>query len=428
MSRPGIMSQFFVPTTLALVLLCGLPALAQVMVAQDDFHGVGVIEPLIVDVPGVLDNDLLDNEAATDFGATAELVVDAAHGTLVLTPDGAFTYSPGPSFDGLDSFVYAAISGTASDHGTVFITACNGGPDVFVCWKEAAFQQLATELGYYTSYERFDGPAWEAARAPDSAPNIVSQGVNWTSNYTGVPVANPISTAPSGFFDNPWAISDPYHGYAEGTATDCDVDVPDVNCLYHDGFTGNVVPGGQPLVGVSAIIAGDWSSRVSIILDDLNIYPSVFVYYDQFVGIIDTRPAGFTKFSFEEQSGKIGQRSLIWGRAMTYLTTTPVAAATSDATTRVSFTGASPNPASSGTVWRFTLPEATDIQLAVFDVRGHLVQRLGNRRYEAGEHAVEWNGRDTDGRRVAAGTYFGKLKVGEAKVGADQVRKIIILR
>ncbi len=410
-----------------LSLLYSLPALGQVMVAQDDEFGVGVIEPLVVDEPGVLDNDLLDEESATDFGATAELVVDVAHGTLVLTANGAFTYSPGPSFDGLDSFVYAAVAGAASDQATVFIEACNGGPDVFVCWKETAFQQLATKMGYYTSHERFDGPVWDSVRGPETMPSVVSQGVTWTSNYTGVPVANPITTAPSTFLDNPWAIMDPHHGYAVGTPAECDVDFPAESCLFHDGFTGTVVPGGQPLVGVSAIIAGDWSSRVSIILDDQNIHPSVFVYYDQFVGIIDTRPTGFMKFSFEEQSGKIGQRSRIYGRGLTYLTTTPVVSATPDATTRVSFAGASPNPASSGTVWRFTLPEATDIQLSVFDVRGHLVQRLCNKRYEAGEHAVQWRGRDASGRRVAAGTYFGKLKVGQAEVRADQIRKITIL-
>ncbi len=55
-----------------LSLLYSLPALAQVMVARDDEFGVGVIEPLVVDEPGVLDNDLLDEESATDFGAIAK--------------------------------------------------------------------------------------------------------------------------------------------------------------------------------------------------------------------------------------------------------------------------------------------------------------------------------------------------------------------
>ncbi len=428
MNRREFMIKLIAPLGLALFLMSGLPAAAQVMVARDDFHSVGVVEPLVVDEPGVLDNDLLDEESATDFGATAELIVDAAHGNLVLTPDGAFTYSPGPTFTGLDSFVYAAVSGTASDQGTVSITACNGGPDVFVCWQEEAFQKLANDLGYFASYERFEGTAWSDARAPVTASSIVSQGIRWSSNYTGVPVANPITTAPSGREDNSWSISDPNHGYAVGTTAACDVDFPAETCLYHDGFTGKVLPGSQPLVGVSAHISGDWSSHVSVILDDQNLFPSVFVYYDQFVGIIDTRPGGFTKFSFEEQAGKVGQRSLIWGRHFTYLTTTPVAAAAPDARTRVSFTGASPNPASSGTTWRFTVPEAVDVQLVVYDVRGHLVRRLSDRRYEAGEHAIAWNGRDVEGRRVAAGTYFGKLKAGNSEATADQIRKIIILR
>ena len=34
-----------------------------------------------------------------------------------------------------------------------------------------------------------------------------------------------------------WGLFDPEHGYAWGTPTLCDVDVPETHCLTHDGFT-----------------------------------------------------------------------------------------------------------------------------------------------------------------------------------------------
>ena len=88
-----------------ITILSSQSTLAQIMVAQDDFHGLQVDELLIVDAPGVLDNDLLDGESAAESGAVAELVADAAHGDLVLSPDGSFSYAPGPSFTGLDHFI-----------------------------------------------------------------------------------------------------------------------------------------------------------------------------------------------------------------------------------------------------------------------------------------------------------------------------------
>ncbi len=411
----------------ALILL-GAPAGAQIMIAQDDFHGVRIQEPLVVDAPGLLDNDLLDGEAAAESGAIAELVVDAVHGTLVMTPDGAFSYSPGPSFTGLDSFVYAAVAGAVSDQATVHLIACNGGPDVFVCWEEEAFLSMAGDLGYYRSFESLNGPAWDPALRPGSAMSVTSQGVRWTSNYPDAPVSNPLTVNDLGGGGNSRYLYDPNHGYAEGTAAACDNDFPAESCLYHDGFTGEVVAGNPPLVGVSAIIDGDWTSRVSMVLDDVNVYPDVVVYYQQFLGIIDTRPQGFSKFSFRETAGKVGQGAYIWGHDISYLTTAPAATPAPEPTSRVFFAGAGPNPASRGSAWRFSLPTASHIRLDVYDIRGRLVRSLAHRHFEAGEHGINWDARDAGGHLVAAGTYFGRLKVDGAGTVDEQVRKIVILR
>jgi hypothetical protein len=68
---------------------------AQTLVANDDGYGVPFGEPLLVEPLGVLENDTLDGgDPAGENGATAELVSDVSHGTLVLSSDGSFTYTP----------------------------------------------------------------------------------------------------------------------------------------------------------------------------------------------------------------------------------------------------------------------------------------------------------------------------------------------
>jgi len=70
-------------------------------------------------VASVLDNDSDLNEDAL----TAVLVDDSSHGTLTLRTDGSFTYTPGPSFDGQDTFTYRAHDGgLQSDPATVTLS------------------------------------------------------------------------------------------------------------------------------------------------------------------------------------------------------------------------------------------------------------------------------------------------------------------
>jgi uncharacterized repeat protein (TIGR01451 family) len=82
---------------------------------------------LVVDAPGVLAND----SDAEENLLTAELVVDVSNGSLVLSSDGSFMYTPDPGITGSsDSFSYRAHDGFEySDPVTVTITFTNSLPD-----------------------------------------------------------------------------------------------------------------------------------------------------------------------------------------------------------------------------------------------------------------------------------------------------------
>ena len=363
------------------------------------------------------------------MGGYAQLVQDVATGTLDFASDGSFTYSPSLAFDGTDHFVYELVLGGLAVPATVTLTACGGGPDVFVCWKEPAFLELAAGLGYFPSHEGFEDDAtWGGARTPYSAPFIESQGVTWTSNHPDAPVLNPISTTSGPPHSGQWAVFDPDHGYAEGTPGVCDVDVPPEFCLFHDGFTGSVPQEGPALVGVGGYMSGIYGAKVDIIIDDTTQYAGVRVWDHQFLGLIDTRPEGFRKFSFEEQDGKVGQAFYIWGDDFTFLRTEANTSPVRPAGTLFSFRGAGPNPASRQTHWSFSLPMAGEVRLDIHDARGRRVRTLVAGGLEAGWHEIPWNGRDDGARQVAAGIYFARLRVEMDGHLGEQVRKVTILR
>jgi len=83
-----------------------------------------------------------------------------------------------------------------------------------------------------------------------------------------------------------------------------------------------------------------------------------------------------------------------------------------------------PNPGRDGTTLRFALPSRSEVELAVYDVRGRLVRSVARGAFEAGPHAVRWDGRGDDGAPSAAGVYFCRLSAN----GASLARKLVLVR
>ncbi len=86
---------------------------------------------------------------------------------------------------------------------------------------------------------------------------------------------------------------------------------------------------------------------------------------------------------------------------------------------------AMPNPFSSATQVLFELPDPTTVAVRIFGVDGTLVRTLVREQaFQAGAHAVPWDGRDESGRVAGAGVYFIRIQAGVN----DAVRKVIRVR
>ncbi len=84
------------------------PATTEPPQAGDDSYNATKGTPLMVSAPGVLTNDT----DADNSPLTATIVTQPGHGSVVLSPDGGFQYTPYlPDFVGADSFTYTASDG-----------------------------------------------------------------------------------------------------------------------------------------------------------------------------------------------------------------------------------------------------------------------------------------------------------------------------
>lgn len=72
-----------------------------------------------------------------------------------------------------------------------------------------------------------------------------------------------------------------------------------------------------------------------------------------------------------------------------------------------------PNPFNPSTVIRYELSAPVAVELHVYDLAGRLVDTLQAGPQDVGAHEVTWQGRDDDGRAVAAGVYVYRLRAGD---------------
>ena len=83
-----------------------------------------------------------------------------------------------------------------------------------------------------------------------------------------------------------------------------------------------------------------------------------------------------------------------------------------------------PNPFNPSTQISFGLPQATEIELTIYNIQGQKVKTLANEFQLAGQKSYAWKGLDDLGVEVASGVYFFQLKAR----GVQETKKMILMR
>lgn len=83
-----------------------------------------------------------------------------------------------------------------------------------------------------------------------------------------------------------------------------------------------------------------------------------------------------------------------------------------------------PNPFNPSTTIRFSIPDATNVELAIFNLKGQRIKTLASGEMNSGNHSIVWNGLDDNGRPVASGVYLYKLRGGSQTM----TRKMMLMK
>ena len=84
-----------------------------------------------------------------------------------------------------------------------------------------------------------------------------------------------------------------------------------------------------------------------------------------------------------------------------------------------------PNPFTLKTSISFLIPNVSDVEISIYNIKGQKVKIITNQICQKGLHQVVWNGDDASGNNVAAGVYFYKLKVNGK---TEAVNKCVVLK
>ena len=87
-----------------------------------------------------------------------------------------------------------------------------------------------------------------------------------------------------------------------------------------------------------------------------------------------------------------------------------------------------PNPFNSSTTIRYQLPVCSHVTLKIYNLLGQKVRTLVDKHQEPGYYEARWDGKDGQGKDVASGVYFYKIKASGPERNFIKTMKLLILR
>ncbi len=87
-----------------------------------------------------------------------------------------------------------------------------------------------------------------------------------------------------------------------------------------------------------------------------------------------------------------------------------------------------PNPFNPETMIEYSLPEASQVTISIYDANGRLVRQLVSSQRTAGIHDVKWDGRDDKGQKVVSGVYFYHFKAASSDRIFSRTNKMILMK
>ena len=72
-----------------------------------------------------------------------------------------------------------------------------------------------------------------------------------------------------------------------------------------------------------------------------------------------------------------------------------------------------PNPFNPSTNLRYSMKEAGDVRIEVYNVKGQILETFNNSHNQPGYYQISWDGRDANGSLVGTGLYFYRMTSGK---------------
>ena len=83
-----------------------------------------------------------------------------------------------------------------------------------------------------------------------------------------------------------------------------------------------------------------------------------------------------------------------------------------------------PNPFNNSITLDYKLFKDSNVKIVIFDIKGNLVKNLFSGEQISGFKSIKWNATNNKGKRVSAGEYLAKIKIGDF----TQTKKMIFVK